>query len=161
MQYNNSIMNKNNNIVNLNDCFYYSQKTDYFTGENQNYCNLCKQLSDSFYTSKIFYSPNVLVLILNRGKDNIYNVKLIFTEIINISNFVLQKDNPQLFYSLYAVITHVGQSGPSAHFMAACKSPIDNKWYRYNDAFVTPINNVQKDIIDFGSPYILFYQKNN
>ena len=45
--------------------------------------------------------------------------------------------------------------------MAACKSPIDNKWYRYNDAFVSPITNIQKEIIEFGTPYILFYQKNN
>ena len=151
--------NYNNNQVTLYDCFFYNQKTELFNGENQNYCNICKQLSDSLYTSRIFSSPKILVLILNRGKNNIYNVKLNFEEKINITQFVLQRDTPQLIYSLYGVITHHGQSGPSAHFMAACKSPIDNKWYRYNDAFVTPINNVKKDVIDFGTPYILFYQK--
>ena len=60
-----------NNIVNIYECFFYNQKTELFTGENQNYCNLCKQLCDSLYTSKIYVSPNVLVLILNRGKGNI------------------------------------------------------------------------------------------
>ena len=137
----------------------YNQKTELFTGENQNYCNNCKQLYDSMYTSKIFSSPNVLVLILNRGKGNIYDVKLDFTETIDISQFVLQKDKPQIIYNLYGVITHIGQSGPSAHFMASCKSPIDNKWYRFNDAFINPINNIQKEVIEFGTPYILFYQK--
>ena len=102
----------------------------------------------------------MLVLILNRGKGNIYNVKLNFTEIIDITQFVLQKDMPLINYSLCGVITHIGQSGPSAHFVASCKSPIDNKWYRYNDAMVNPINNFQKEVIDFGTPYILFYQKN-
>ena len=29
----------------------------------------------------------------------------------------------------------------------------------YNDAFVDPINNFQKDVYDYGNPYILFYQK--
>ena len=43
--------------------------------------------------------------------------------------------------------------------MAACKDYIDNKWYRFNDAFINPINNVQKEVIEFGTPYILFYQK--
>ena len=105
------------------------------------------------------YFQVVLVLILNRGKNNIYNLKLNFYEIIDITQFVLQKDTPQLLYNLYGVITHIGQSGPNAHFIASCKSPIDNKWYRYNDAFVTPINNIQNDVIDFGTPYILFYQK--
>ena len=156
-----NMMAFNNNIVSIYECFYYNQKSDFFTGENRNYCNICKQLYDSIYTNKIFVSPNVLILILNRGKDNIYNVKLDFSETIDISQFVLQKDMPQIIYNLSGVITHIGQSGPSAHFVASCKSPVDNKWYRYNDSMVSPINNVQKEIIDFGTPYILFYQKNN
>ena len=159
MMQNNGFQIYNNNIVSILECFYYFQKTDLFTGSNQNYCNICKQLSDSLYTSKIFISPNVLVLILNRGKDNVFNVKLNFTEEIDISEFVLQKEKPRIIYSLYGVITHIGQSGPSAHFVASCKSPINNKWYRYNDSIVNPIENIQRDIIDFGTPYILFYQK--
>ena len=157
--------NQNNGIqidnrVSIYECFCYNQKSDLFTGENKNYCNICKQLFDSIYTSKIFTAPNLLILILNRGKNNIYNVKLDFTEVIDITQFVLQKDKQQIIYSLYGVITHIGQSGPNAHFVASCKSPIDNKWYRYNDAMVNPINNIQKDIFDFGNPYILFYFKN-
>jgi len=160
MQYNN-IIQINNNRVSLYECFYYNQKSEYFTGENRNYCNICKQLYDSLYTSRIYISPNVLVLILNRGKGNIFDVKLDFTETIDITQFVLQKDMPEIKYNLYGVITHIGQSGPSAHFIASCKSPIDNKWYRYNDAMVNPITNIQKEVIEFGTPYILFYQKNN
>ena len=116
-------------------------------------------MSDSYYTSKIFVSPNILVLILNRGKGNIYDVKLDFNEEIDITEFVIKKDIPQIKYNLYGVITHIGESGPNAHFIASCKSPIDNKWYRYNDAIVSPITNIQKEVINFGTPYILFYQK--
>ena len=157
---NNILINANNN-VSIYECFYYNQKSDLFTGENKNYCNICRQLWDSVYTSKIYVTPNILIIILNRGKGNIYKVKLDFNDSIDITQFVLQKDKPQLIYSLYGVITHLGESGPNAHFIASCKSPIDNKWYRYNDAMVIPINNIQKEIIDFGTPYILFYSKNN
>ena len=156
--YQNFQMNQNN-CVTIYDCFNYNQKSEYFTGENRNYCNVCKQLYDSIYTSNIFVSPNVLVLILNRGKGNIFNVKLEFSETIDITQYVLQRDNPQIIYNLYGVITHIGQSGPNAHFMAACKSPVDNHWYRYNDAIVNPINDIQKEVLDFGTPHILFYQK--
>ena len=149
---------RNNNVVDLDECFDYNQKTDLFTGDNKNYCNVCKQTWESNYTSLIYSSPNVLVLILNRGKNNIYNIKLNFTETIDITDYVTQKDG-QLIYNLYGVITHYGQSGPSAHFLAFCKSPINNKWYRYNDAAVTDVNNLQTDVINFGNPYILFYQK--
>ena len=140
---------------------FYNQKSELFTGENINYCNICKQLFDLIYTSKIYFSPNVLVLTLNRGKANIYDVKLNFTEFIDITQFVQQRDYPQLIYNLYSLITHIGQSGPNALFIVSCKSPIDNKWYRYYDAFVNPITFLQKEVVEFGTPYILFYQKNN
>jgi len=162
---NNYIQNNNfyfnqNNVVSIYDCFCYNQKSEIFTGDNQNYCNICKQKFDSIYSSKIFSSPIILVLILNRGKDNKYNIKLNFFETIDITSFVLQRDKPNMIYNLYGVITHIGESGPNAHFVASCKSPIDNKWYRYNDAFVSPIINIEKEVIEFGTPYILFYQKN-
>ena len=158
MKYNN-IQNNQNNIVSIYECFYYNQKSEVFTGQNRNYCNNCKQVYDSIYTSKIFIGPNILVLILNRGKGNIYDVKLQFSEKINITQYVLQRDKPQLIYNLYGVITHIGQSGPNAHFVASCKSSINNRWYRFNDAIINPIANVQKEVIGFGTPYILFYQK--
>ena len=153
-------MNMNqSNAVTLDDCFYFNQKTDLFTGDNRNYCNICRQLYDSHYTSKIFSCPNVLVLILNRGKNNVYDVKLNFEEIIDITKFVSVKEGKEVIYKLAGVITHYGESGPNAHFLAFCRSPIDNHWYRYNDATVTEVKDVKKDIIDFGNPYILFYKK--
>ena len=156
---NNYIQMNQNNSVTLYDCFLYYQKTDYFTGDNQNYCKNCKKLSDTNFISKIYSCPNVLILILNRGKGNEFDVKLDFTEEIDIGQFVSLKDTPEINYDLYGVITHIGESGPNAHFVAACKSQINNQWYRFNDAFVNPIKNFKKEVIDFGIPYILFYQK--
>ena len=77
---------------------------------------------------------------------------------MDISDFVLFKDGKQI-YNLYGVITQLGKSGPDTHIIASCKSPVDNKWYRYNDAFVDPINDLKKEMIDYGTPYILFYEK--
>ena len=74
---NNSMQNNNYDqfdSVTLYDCFCFYQKVDYCTGQNQFYCDICKQLSDFICTTKIFSSPNYLVLILNRGKDDIFNV---------------------------------------------------------------------------------------
>ena len=55
----------------------------------------------------------------------------------------------------------MGESGASGHFISFNKSPIDNKWYQYNDEFVSTVNNFQKEVIDYAMPYILFYQKIN
>ena len=156
----NNFIQINNNRVSIYECFFYNQKTEYFTGDNKNYCNKCKQYSDATYETKIFSSPIILILILNRGKGNIYDVKIDFNEFIDITQFVIAKDKPKIIYNLYGVITHIGKSGPNAHFVASCKSPVDNNWYRYNDAIVSSITNLQKEVIDFGTPYILFYKKN-
>ena len=158
---NNNINNCQNNVVSIYECFFYDQKTNYFTGENKNHCNLCKQTCDSQYTSKIFYSPNILIVILNRGKESIYNDKLYFNENIDITQFIMQKDTPRIIYSLYGVVTHIGKNDLNDHFVASCKNPIDNKWYRFNDAIINQITDVQKEVIEFGTPYILFYQRNN
>ena len=154
MKNNNNQMNSNNIIITIYECFKYNQNTKLFT-----YCNICKHNGYSNYTSKIFVSPNILILILDRERGNVFNVKLDFYEIIDITQFVLIKDKPQLIYDLYGVISYIGESGPNAQFVASCKSPIDNKWYRYNDAFVNPINDLKEEVIDFATPYILFYQK--
>ena len=157
--YFNNINMSQNNIINLDDCFTYNEKDEYLTVDNQMFCNLCKQLSDSIYKAQIYCSPNVLILILNRGKGNEFNVKLDFKESIDITRFVLKKDMPKITYNLYGVITHIEENAPPAHFIASCKNPVDNKWYRYNDAFVTEIQDFQKEVINFGFPYILFYKK--
>ena len=81
-----------------------------------------------------------------------------FSETLDITKYIFNDTNIKYIYNLYGVITNISQSGPNENFVASCKSPIDNKWYRYNDTIVSPITNVQKEIYDFGVPYILFYQ---
>ena len=151
-----SMGSMNNNVVSLFDCFFSNQKSCYFTGDNRIYCNICKQLYDSVYTSKIFVSPNILIIKLDRGKGNIFNVRLDFSLQIDITDFVLTKSQNREIYNLYGVITYL-QCG-TTHFIAACKSPVDDNWYRYNASIVTPINDFQTEI-NFGNPYILFYEK--
>ena len=152
---------QNFNEVNLYDCFIYNQKIDCMQGENQMWCKNCKQNSPTQYMSCLYSSPIDLILILNRGKGNIYNVKLNFEEIIDIGNFVTVKKSKNLIYHLYAIVTHIGPSNMGGHFIAFCKSPIDNNWYKYNDAMVDYVGDFYKDILNFGVPYILFYESQN
>ena len=141
----------NNNIISIYDCFLFNQKKELFECPNQ--CNINKV--------SIYISPNILILILNRSRGNMYDVKLNYTETIDITEYVLMKEKPRIIYNLYGVISHIGKGNQNAHYIASCKSPIDDKWYRYNDSLVTPINNLQSDVLDYGIPYILFYRKIN
>ncbi len=150
--------NINTNEVNIYDCFDYNQKDDLMNGDNQIYCNLCKQKADSIYGNKILTLPDILIMILNRGKNNVYKVRLNFYEEIDLTKYVLNAQE-NFLYTIYGVITHIGESGESGHFIASCKSPLDNNWYRYNDSIVSPITNFNQDIHNFNTPYILFYQR--
>ena len=144
-----------NNSLSIYDCFEYYQKSEIL----KNRCNLCQQYSNFIFSSKLYYGPNILILILNREKDNINKINLYIQENIDISNYILDKDMNNMIYNLYGVISYIGESGPSTYFVASCKSFIDNNWYRFKDTIVSQIYNIQKDVIEYGTPYILFYKK--
>ena len=129
------------------------------TGDNQMYCNQCNKLCDSLYSTILYSGPNYLIINLNRGKGIQYKVKLKFDEVLDITNYSEESAKTGAIYDLIGVVTHMGESGASGHFVAHCKSPIDNKWYTYNDDMVFPVKNFQTEILNYAMPYILFYQK--
>ena len=141
--------------VDLYECFEYNRKIDLMTGDNQMYCNICNKLCDATYVTYLYSTPNYLILNLNRGKGAVYECKVNFPEKLNIFNFVTSKQATTA-YELYAVICHLGPSSMDGHFVAYCRNRLDNKWYLYNDGFVTLCT--RKDQYTDGMPYILFYR---
>ena len=98
--------------------------------------------------------PNYLIIILNRGKGNIFNCNVQIPETFCPSNYVENEKN--CYFKLIGVVIHFGESGMGGHFIAFCKHYIDGKWRCYNDNIV---NKCQNDYLQKGTPYILFYQK--
>ena len=157
--YDNNFYNKNNcDVVNIYDCFEYDRKFNRMSGENQMYCNHCKMNTDCYMRTRLVIAPDNLILILNRGKGIEFNIKLLFYDEIDLRNFV-QYNVDGTRYKLTGVVTHLGESSMSGHFIAYCKDPINGKWNKYNDAIVDEVKDFQKDVIDFGMPYLLFYEK--
>ena len=159
-------------FVTLLDCFQHYICPEVMRGENQMYCNNCKKSSDFSMCNKIFKHPKVLIIILNRGKGLEfqvpfqYPISFFLNNYINIncnnSNYI---GNEIIEYELISVITHIGDNSMSGHFIACCKSPVNGKWYCYNDAIVSeckdPINIFGPNSTN-SIPYVLFYQiKNN
>ena len=122
----------NQNIVDMNDCFDYNRKAERFFGQDAMYCNICKAQMNS---------------------------KLKFDEVLDITNYSEESAKTGAKYDLIGVVTHMGESGASGHFVAACKSPKNGVWYKYNDDLVFPVQNFQTEILNYAMPYILFYQK--
>ena len=147
---------ENINSVNIYECFDYYQKTETMSGDNAMHCNNCKSQETAYYQTYIVNSPDIIIIILNRGKGIEFNVKLEFTEYLNLQCYVKNYNGLSSNYKLIGVVTHLGESGASGHFIAYCRSPINNTWYQYNDELCNDVNNFKKDVIDYAMPYILF-----
>ena len=158
--YNNSnkINLLNKNTVDIYDCFEYSQNPEEFIGQNAMYCDICKNQFPATFTTTIYNAPEVLIIVLNRGTGNQYKTKLKFDLQLNLTNY-LEDKNSGYMYELIGLVTHMGESGGSGHFIATCKTPIDKNWYQYNDDLVFPVTNFNQQMIDYATPYILFYKK--
>ena len=115
--------NEINNKITIKDCFNYIQREILLNEENKIICKNCQQ-TNYVFNSKIYLSPNVLILVLERGNEK-KNFEI--EQNIDITEFVLQKDKPQLIYELYGVITKFDLNNSNSQSNAACKNPIDNK----------------------------------
>ena len=146
-------------MVTLNDCFEQNEEHEILSGSNQIYCNSCHQNANASSYTQLYTCPEVLTIILNRGKGLEFDVNFSFPMNLTLDKYVQDKSfDPN--YELIGVLTHYGPSGMAGHFVAYCKSPVDGQWFFYNDAEVTPCNsNVENEMQSNGIPYILFYQR--
>ena len=148
--------------VSLENCFEQNEESELFNGANQIYCNNCQRDSDALMKYNLYTSPEVLTIILNRGKGLEFDVEFSYPLKINIDKYVLNKNQSNNNYELIGVLTHIGPSGMAGHFIAYCLSPNDKKWYCYNDASVNKVDDPRIDSQKeeySGLPYVLFYQK--
>ena len=144
--------------VYLDECFEDNSITEILSGPNNIYCNNCHQLSDANLTNLYNTCPEVMTIILNRGKGIQFNVEFNFPLRINVGNYIISKDKNTI-YDLIGVLVHTGGSDMSGHFFAFCKSNIDHNWYIYNDSIVQMCSqNYDYQIKNTGMPYVLFYQ---
>ena len=152
----NCLNNEGKKCISLNYCFEQNRMPTDFVGENQLYCNNCSKLTNSVCLSRLYSLPKTLIIILNRGRGKAFDCLVDFPPVLDLTNYVLC---PQSItkYQLTGVISHLGDSGQSGHFIAFCKHRMDKKWYRYNDALVTPCQD-QNNEYKIGTPYILFYE---
>jgi ubiquitin C-terminal hydrolase len=158
------------NDINIYDAFESMNKEEKFEGDNMIYCNHCQNLCNAQHKQLIYMTPKILILVLNRGKNNMdYQGNFEFGSEIDLTNILVNKNNKFKKYFLIGVITHLGESGDSGHFIAYCRNRQRELFHCYNDAVVCKLNkndnaygkNQSDNISDKKTPYILFYQSIN
>ena len=156
-----------NYVLNLIDAFDSENKEEELIGENMIYCNSCKALKRGKIKQDIFKSPEVMIIVLNRGKNNQdFKEKFCFEEELNFNNYSFSNiNNPNKRYFLCGIISHLGESSSNGHFICYFRKSLKQKFMCYNDASTSQasVSDAMKEVIsdienENKIPYILFYQ---
>ena len=113
-----------------------------------------------FQQNSIYSLPDVLIINLNRGKANQFDVDITYPETIDLNNYEETKIYNNI-YNLRCIVAHKGPHGTAGHYVAFCYVENKQKWYLFNDCLVQ--ESSFKDASAFGRSYVLFYkrQENN
>ena len=142
--------------VDLMEAFEHYKKENFLMGQNKLYCQNCKNTCDHMQSNHFYTLPEYLVINLNRGKANMYQVGVTFPETLDLTNEV-QVNFGNSKYRLICIITHLGPHGTGGHYIAFCFLQDKNMWYKFDDRLVTESSFMEAS--KFGDTYILFYQR--
>ena len=147
-----------NNIIDLDDCFNYYERE-----QNDNQMEECKICGNQFtLVEKIFRTPKILILILDRGKNKKCKKEVKFDEYIDLQKHIYDKRyNYSTKYRLIGVSTHLGSTGQYGHYISFCLCD-NNRYYYFNDSRVEPMTKSicnYNNIYLYDTPYILFYER--
>jgi hypothetical protein len=143
--------------ITIYDFFLYNLKFVNLEDDKQLFCEFCREKCNFLSTKYLAFCPEILIIVINSKKEN--NIKINIIEYINLSQFIEYKTTGYLF-KLIGVISSFENEKKKNDFIAYCRNPISNDWYKYND---TEINtcDFKNDISNVSKPYLLFYQKIN
>lgn len=148
--------NECNKKLSLDDCFYYYL---FETGK----CSYCQNKIE--IKNKICKLPNILIIVLNRGKNNQYNINVEFNQELNLYNYYqkfkynINGLNQEVFpkYNLLCgTILVQDYYNPGKGHTLAFATDNNGKYIIYNDKQI--INKVGFENIKNNIAYILFYQ---
>lgn len=149
---------ENNKTPSLEDCFDLYVNGETLEGENAWYNETTKE-KQNVQKKLIYWSmPAILVIDIKRfNHKNQKNQMLIRFPLENfdLSNYVIGYKKESYIYDLYGICNHSG-GVHGGHYTAFIKNAND-KWYQFNDTFVTEVANLQ-DLIT-PKAYCLFYRK--
>ncbi|MCQ2821437.1 MAG: hypothetical protein MJ252_29605 [archaeon] len=130
-------------------------------GENQYYCEICKEKRDSVKQLLFRKFPKILILHLKRfdNKQRKITKKIDFEREINLKDFYYHpegKERRKYIFRLKAVLLHQGNSIYSGHYFSYVNVTGQEDWYCFND---TIVKRIDPSLVYDSKPYILFYEK--
>ncbi|KAA0720709.1 Ubiquitin carboxyl-terminal hydrolase nonstop [Triplophysa tibetana] len=131
---------------------------------NECYCDWCMKKQPTTHQLKLVSLPSVLCIHLKRfrnyGTTRKLHNRVTFPETLHMNTFNGQSENAKEYYSLYAVIVHIG-SAFSGHYTAYIRHSLDQKWFYADDSNVQQATweHVQETYKGGKTAYLLLYRK--
>ena len=128
------IISDNNEVKNLEECFYNYQMTKSLKSE----CSLCKKQKFSQHFTILELPPIIIINLKRVGetKSYLYDIEIPFQ--LDMEK-IIKYTKINSIYELRGFIKHSGDE-VSGHNYSFCKNMFDDKWYEYNDSCCIPID---------------------
>ena len=116
-------------------------------------CVLCADGEEKtkIVVKDIQYTPEILIINIDRKKDPEYRISFKYPEQFDIQNIVQQ----EMEISDYVLTTVIKKDNDS--YIAFCRNYIDKQWYSYNNERIELVDNYKDVIIDDKNACILIY----
>ncbi|EGC31737.1 hypothetical protein DICPUDRAFT_50006 [Dictyostelium purpureum] len=160
--------------VDLEQCIDLFTTEEQLGPEDPWYCSNCKKHQRAFKKFDIWSAPPILVVHLKRFsykkhyRDKLDTLVKFPIKDLDLSKYVLSKNQPPPIYDLFAVSNHYGSLGGGHYTAYALNEPEtkeakangnsngNGKWYKFDDSHVSEANveNVESE-----AAYVLFYRR--
>jgi ubiquitin carboxyl-terminal hydrolase 4/11/15 len=106
---------------------------------------------------EIYKAPHILIIHLKRFRGNQKMGNLVRFPIrgLDISEYVMNKNDLPPIYDLFAISNHFGGVG-GGHYMAYAMNPLTKTWHEFNDSSV---NSINEENLVTSAAYVLFYRR--
>ena len=150
----------NRDEISLEECLRI-RREKYVSSSKNEFCKSCKENCYVLHYRRFLFSKIIIIMFCYDENEN-QVMKLNFKKQIDLANYTKLPENDnnknKLIYNLYGIITLV-KDNSGDKYLALCKNKENHNWYRFDDENIYYINDVENDIINYGKPLILFYNK--
>lgn len=163
-----SIETKEFGDTTLEECLKNFSQEEILTGDNKLTCSVCNKKVDIKKKQFIWESPQIVIIHLkrfnntgNRCFKTNSTIKFPLRDLQLTDNYCDLHTHNNKKYDLCAISEHRGAYG-FGHYVAHCKSGINNKWYEFNDddTVHVPNEDIEGEIVTKNA-YILIYTLQN
>nr|CAD7444246.1 unnamed protein product [Timema bartmani] len=148
-------------VLRLSDCMELYTTCEKLGADDAWFCPVCKKHQQATKKFDLWSLPDILIIHLKRFSYNRYKREKIDRVVefpitgLDMSDYVIGKDDKSTIYDLIGVCNHYGGMG-GGHYTAYAQNKLDRKWYCFDDSHVSAVS---PDTIVSNAAYVLFYMR--